>query len=173
MGCCIWLIIPGHQKCSHSNDKVWSWPWWPASLWHPFKVVTQWAVGTTNSSKSSVSPWGTEHRYKAPWWITKLCWFCKIIQPSLQGCVLPGEVLNLSSQPSASLILHLVLGPLSGLWPNPLHAFVQVHGLQQHIPLALSDSHSLPWQGCELPPNELLLMLLHCRLFSPCLGPVE
>ena len=79
---CIWLIIPGHQKHSHSNDKVWSWPWWSASLWHPFKVATWWALGTTNSSKSSVFPLGIECRYKAPWWVTKFCRFCKIIQPS-------------------------------------------------------------------------------------------
>ena len=66
---CIWLIIPSHQKCSCSKDKVWSWPWWPASLWHPFRVVTQWALGTTKSSRSSVLPLGVESRYKAPWWI--------------------------------------------------------------------------------------------------------
>ena len=29
--CLIWLAIPGHQKHSHSKDKVWSWPWCPAS----------------------------------------------------------------------------------------------------------------------------------------------
>ena len=65
MDCCIWLIIPGHQKCSHSNDKVQSWPWWPASLWHSFRVVTQWALGTTNSSRSSVLPLSIGCRYKA------------------------------------------------------------------------------------------------------------
>ena len=65
MDYCIWLIIPGHQKHSLSSANVQSWPWWPASLWHPFKVVTQWAFGATNSSKSLVLPLDIEHRYKA------------------------------------------------------------------------------------------------------------
>ena len=50
MDFCIWLAIPGHQKCSLSSDKVWWWPWWLASLWHPFKVALQWSFGNTNSS---------------------------------------------------------------------------------------------------------------------------
>ena len=83
MDCCIWLIIPGHQKHSHNNDKVQSWPRWPASLWKEFKVVIQWASGTTNSTNSLVLPLGIKCRYKAPWWITKFCQFCKIIWPSL------------------------------------------------------------------------------------------
>ena len=82
MDCCIWLIITGHWKHSHSNDKVWLCPWWPASLHHPFKVATWWSLGTTNSSKSSVLPLSFEHRYEAPWWVTKFCQYCKIIQPS-------------------------------------------------------------------------------------------
>ena len=85
MDCCIWLIIPGHQKCSHSNDKVRSHPWLSASLWNLFRVATQWAFGTTNSSRSLVSPLGIEWRYKTPWWITKFCQFLKIIEPSLLG----------------------------------------------------------------------------------------
>ena len=75
MDCCIWLIIPGHQKHSLSNDKVCSWPWWPASLWHLLQAATWWALGTTNSSKSLVLPLGIECRYKALWWITKFCRF--------------------------------------------------------------------------------------------------
>ena len=82
--CCIWLVIPGHQKCSHSNDKVQLWPWWPASLWH---LATWWVLGTMNSSRSLVLALGIECRYKAPQWITKFCWFCKISQPSsLEVC---------------------------------------------------------------------------------------
>ena len=34
-------IIPSHQKHSCNRDRVLSWPWCPASLWHPFRVVTQ------------------------------------------------------------------------------------------------------------------------------------
>ena len=81
--CSSWLAIPGHQKHSHNKEKVWSWPWWPTSLWHPFKVVTQWALGTMKSRRSLVSPLGIEYRYKAPWWIVKFCQFHRISQPSL------------------------------------------------------------------------------------------
>ena len=87
MDCCIWLAMPDHQKCSHNKDRVWSCPWWPTSLWHLFKAVTCWAQGTMKSRRSSVSPFGVEHRYKAPWWITKFCQFHKISQPSsLEVC---------------------------------------------------------------------------------------
>ena len=82
MDCCIWLAIPGFQMCSHNNDKVWSQPWWPTSLWHPFKMVTQWALGTMKSRRSLVSPLGIEHRSKVPWWIVKFCQFHRISQPS-------------------------------------------------------------------------------------------
>ena len=67
MDCCIWLFIPGQQKCSCNKDRVRSQPWWPASLWQPFKGVTQCALGTKKSRISLVSPLGIEHRYKAPW----------------------------------------------------------------------------------------------------------
>ena len=83
MDCCIWLAIAGHQKCSHNKDKVWSWPWWPASLWHPFTVVTWCALGTTKSRRSSILPLGIEQRYRAPWWIMKFCQFSKMSWPSL------------------------------------------------------------------------------------------
>ena len=85
--CCIWLAMPGHQKGSHNKYKVQLWPWWPASLWHPFKMATQWALGTTKSRRSLVSPLGIEHKYKAPWWIVKFCQFSKIRWPSsLEAC---------------------------------------------------------------------------------------
>ena len=83
MDFCTWLVIPGHQKYSCSKDSVQSCPWWPTSQWHPFRAVTQCALGTTKSRKSSVSPLGIEHRYKAPWWIVKFGKFCKISLPSL------------------------------------------------------------------------------------------
>ena len=82
-GSFICLAIPSHQKCSHNKDKVWSWPWWPASLWHPFKAATQWALGTTKSRRCSIPPLGIECRYRAPWWIVKFCQFHKISRPSL------------------------------------------------------------------------------------------
>ena len=79
----IWLTIPGHQKHSLSSDRVWLQPWCLASLWHPFKMVMQWAFRTTNSRKFSVLPLGVEGRYKAPWWTIKFGQFCRIILPSL------------------------------------------------------------------------------------------
>ena len=71
MDFCIWLVILGCQKHSSNRDTVWSQPWCPASLWHPFRVrvVTQCAFGTTNSSRSLLSPLGIECRYRAFWWI--------------------------------------------------------------------------------------------------------
>ena len=85
--CHIWLVMPGHQKCSHNRDRVWSHPWSPTSQWHPFKVETQWGLGTTKSRRSSVSPLGIECRYKAPWWMIRFCWFLKISLPSsLEAC---------------------------------------------------------------------------------------
>ena len=81
--CCIWLTNhPSHQKHSCSNDKVWLWPWWPASLCHLFKAVTWWALGTTNGSKSLVLPLDIECKYKDPWWIVKFWWFHRISWPS-------------------------------------------------------------------------------------------
>ena len=84
---CTWLVIPGHQKCSQKNDKVWLHPWWPASQWNPFRVAAWCTLGTSKSRRSSVSPLGIEHRYKATWWIVKFCQFCKISLPSsLEAC---------------------------------------------------------------------------------------
>ena len=82
MDCCIWLAMPGHKKCSYNKDEVRLQPWRSASLWHPFKVATWWALGTMKS-RSLVSPLGIEHKHKAPWWIVKFCQFHKISQLSL------------------------------------------------------------------------------------------
>ena len=87
MDCCTWLVIPGHQKNSHNSDRVQSCPWWPTSWWHLFRAATQCSLGTRKSRISSVSPLGIEHRYKAPWWISKFCLLCKIRLPSsLEAC---------------------------------------------------------------------------------------
>ena len=116
MDCCIWLAIPSHQKCSHNKEKVWSWPRWPASLWHPFRAAMQWALGTTKCRRSLVLPLGIEHRYRAPWWIVKFCWFHKISWPSLLEVCSARSAFK--SVPSASLKLHSTLGPPSGLLSN-------------------------------------------------------
>ena len=87
MDCHTWLVIPGYQKCSYNRDRVQSWPWCPVSLWHLFRVVTQCAFGTMKSSRSSFSPLGVEHRYRAFWWIMKFWQFHKISGPSsLEAC---------------------------------------------------------------------------------------
>ena len=64
MDCCIWLVIPSHQKHSCNRDRVQSWPWCSASLWHLFRAVTQCTFGTMKSRRSSFSPLGIEHRYR-------------------------------------------------------------------------------------------------------------
>ena len=58
MGCCTWLVIPGHQKCCALDDQYFSGT-------HS-RVTTQCALGTTKSRRSSVSPLGVEHRYQGP-----------------------------------------------------------------------------------------------------------
>ena len=58
---CICVAIPVYQSWSCSKYSICCWPWCPASLWHPFMVATQWAVGTTNHKTSPNSPVGV-------WW---------------------------------------------------------------------------------------------------------
>ena len=87
MDCHIWLVSPSHQKCSYNRDRVWSRPWCPASLCHPFRVATWCTFGTTKSRRSSFLPLGIECRYRAFWWIEKFCWFHKISwSSSLEAC---------------------------------------------------------------------------------------
>ena len=92
MDCHIWLVIPGHQKQSCNKDKVWSWPWCPASRWHPFRAATLCALGTMKSSKSSFSPLGIECRYRAFWWILKFWQFLQTSWPSLLEACSPKSV---------------------------------------------------------------------------------
>ena len=68
-------MLPQQRQGSHIPDDQ--------SWWHPFKVVTQWALGTMKSRRSSVSPLGIEHRYKAPWWTMMFGQLCRISLPSL------------------------------------------------------------------------------------------
>ena len=79
---CTWSLVPGHQKCSLNKDNMRSCPWWPTSWWHLFRAATWCALGVMKSKTSSVSPLGIDYRYKAPWWIVKFCWFCRISLPS-------------------------------------------------------------------------------------------
>ena len=83
----LWTSAPGWsflatRSFPTTNGRVWLCPWWPASQWHPFRVATQCALGITKSMRSSVFPLGIEHRYKAPWWVTIFCQFCRISVPS-------------------------------------------------------------------------------------------
>ena len=174
MGFCIWLIIPGHQKHSLSNDKVCSWPWWPASVWHPFKVATQWAFGTTNSSKSSVSPLGIECRYKALWWITIFCWFHRIIWPSsLEVCsarrVFKSVLFWVFSQSNTALSTG------SSLWASAQSIPCICTSVQ---PAAIHTSCSKSWSlsttaGLWTSTQCAVPNLLHQGLMSPCQDPVR
>ena len=88
--------------------------------------------------------------------------------------VLPEVLSNLSSTvPSANLTLCSTLGLLSELWPNLQCAFVEVHGLWQHVPLFPNDDCLWLWWGHVLQPNVLILMQLHQGLISLCLDPIE
>ena len=53
----------------------------------PFQGGNMMGLRTTKSRRSSVSPFGVEHKYKVPWWIVKFFQFCKISWPSsLEVC---------------------------------------------------------------------------------------
>ena len=176
MDCCIWLVIPGHQKCSYNMDKIWLQLWWPASLWHLFKMETQWALGTMNSRRSSVSPLSIEHKYKAPWWIVKFCQFHKISWPSsLEVCSArsvfksvffcafsqSNTVLNIWS--SFWALAQSVTCICTSAWPvvTCTSCFAPFSG------------HLWLWQGHELWPDMWFPMSLHWGLISLCLGPVK
>ena len=57
--CLICLAIPGHQKCSCNRERAWSWPWCPASQWHPFRAAVQCALGTMNNKQILILPFGS------------------------------------------------------------------------------------------------------------------
>ena len=157
MDCHIWLVIPGHQKCSCNRDRAWSQPWCPASLWHLFRVATQCAFGTTKSSNSSFSPLGIECRYRAFWWIVKF-WQChRISQPSsLEACSpkrVFRSVLFLASNQSKTT-------PSTGssLWASAQsHTFGPTPTLQWHTHLFFHAMVSLNYCG----------VMTFCPLGSP------
>ena len=160
--CYIWLVIPGHQKCSHNKDRVWLHPWWPTSLWHPFKAVTWWALETMKRRWSPVSPLGIEHRYKTPWWIVKFCWFHQISLPSsLEACSARSAfksvffyafsqcntVLNIGSSFWASA--QSVTCICTRAWPMVTHTFCS----KQQLPSTMAGSWtSTKWADPNVPP---------------------
>ena len=104
MDCHIWLGFPGHQKCSCNKDKVWSWPWCPASLWPPFRAATPCTLETMKSSNFSFLPLGIEHRYRAFWWIIKFWQFLQTSQPSLlEACCPKSDFRSVFFQASSQL----------------------------------------------------------------------
>ena len=142
MDCCIWLLIPGHQKHSSSKDGAQSQPWCPASQWHPFRAVTQCTLGTTKSSKSSFSPLGIEYGYRAFWWIMKFWWFLKTSWPSsLEVCSPKSGFRSVFFWTSNQSNRVLSARFLSGLWPNWSHAFQLTTTQQQHTPLFPCHGH--------------------------------
>ena len=141
MDCHIWQVISGHQKCSCNRDRVWSWPWCPASLWNPFRMVTQCTSGTTKSSRSSFSPLGIEHRYRAFWWIMKFCQFHKISWPSsLEACSLKSVFKSVFFW--ASNQSRTALSTESSLWASAQS--VTCSWTNTH-PVAACTSFSIPW----------------------------
>ena len=169
MDCCIWLVIPGNQKHSYNKDRVWSWPLCPASLWHPIRVVTWCAFGTMKSSRSSFSPLGIEHRYRAFWWIMKFCRFCKISWPSSLEACSPKSIFR-SVFFWASNQSKTVLSTGSSLLAcTQSHAFGLIPALWWHRPLAPSHGHPQLWWGHELLPDVQPPGLFHWGWISPCL----
>ena len=67
--CLIYLAIPSHQKCSCNKDSVWSWPWCPASQWHPFKAAVQCAFTLTPWQGHLLWSSGWHLRFLHPGWI--------------------------------------------------------------------------------------------------------
>ena len=141
MDCHIWLVIPVHQKCSYNRDRVQSQPWCPASLWHPFRVATWCAFGTTKNSKSLLPPLGIEHRYRAFWWIIRFWWFSKISQPSSLEACSPKSVFR-SVFFWASNQSKTVLSTDSSLWTSAQS--VKWIWTNTH-PAATCTSFSTPW----------------------------
>ena len=166
--------MPGHQKYSCNVDKVWSQLWWPASLWYPLRVATWCALRTMKSRRSLVSPLDVEHRYKAPWWIVKFCWFHSISQPSLLGdCSARSAFKSIFFCAFSQSKTALNIG--SSLWASA-QSVTRICTSAQ--PTATHTFYSKWWSpllqwGCELWPDVLLLMVLHQGLISPCLGPVK
>ena len=171
MDCCIWVVIPGHQKCSCNKDKVWSQPWCPASWWHPFRVAIQCTFGTTKSSKSSFLPLGIECRYKAFWWILTFWQFLKTSQPSSLEACSPKSVFRsvffwasnqsntvFSTGSSLCVLAQSVMCISTNIHPAVI------------IPLFPCHSHIQPLQGHNPLPYKWLLGLLHLGWISQPLG---
>ena len=137
MDCCIWLVIPGHQKCSCNRNRVQSWPWCSVSLWHPFRAVTQCTFGTTKSSKYLLSPLGVESRYRAFWWVIKFWQFLKISKPSSLEACCPKSVFFWASKQSKTM-----LSTESSLWASAQS--VTCIWTYTHL-AATHNSFSMPW----------------------------
>ena len=176
MDCCIWLAMPGHQKHSCNKDRVWSHPWWPASLWHPFKVVTWWALGTMKSRKILSLTFG--HWVQVQGSLDELWNSANSVRSA--GLlhwrhVLPEVPSNLSSSvPSASPTLCSTLGPLSGHFSpiSNVHLYKGMAHSDVYLLLKCS-SHPQLWWGHELWPSMQFPMSLHQGLISLCPGPVK
>ena len=172
MDCCIWLAISGHQKCSCNKYRVWSHPWWPTFLWHPFKAVTWWALGTTKSRRSLVSPLGVECRYKTLWGIMKFCQFHKISWPSS-----PETCSARSASKSVFFCAfsqsNTVLNIRSCFWAS-VQSVTCICTRAQLMVTCTSCSNRLwlRW-GHKLWPCAQFPMSLNWGLISLCLGPVE
>ena len=171
MDCHIWLVIPGHQKHSCNRDRVWSQPWCPASLWHPFRVATQCTSRTMKSRRSSFSPLGIEHRYRAFWWIMKFCQCCRISQPSpLEAC--PPKSVFWSVFFWASNQSKTALSTGSSLWASAQSIMCISTSMQ---PAATHTSCSKSWSpsimvGSWTSAQCAAPGLLHRGLISWCLG---
>ena len=143
---------------------------------HPFKAATQWALGTTKCRRSSVSPLGIEHRYKAPWWIVKFCQSHKVSQPSpLEVCSARSAFKSVFFCAFSQSITVLNIG--SSFWASAQSVMcicTRACGLQMaHTSCSKLVVTFDYGRGCELWPGMQFPMSLCWGWISLCLGPVK
>ena len=143
MECCMWLAIPGHQK--HSCNREQSMFMVLMSCISMASIqgsATQCAFGTKKSRRSSFSPLGIEHRYRAFWWIVKFSLIPQdqlaLLTEGMLSSVFRSVFFWVSNQ---SKTVHSALDLLSGLLLNQSCVLGLIHALQQHGPLAPIHSH--------------------------------
>ena len=101
------------------KDSIWSCPWWPASQWHPFRMVTWCALGTQRGAGLQfylrvlkIGPrlpdesWNSVDSIRS---VYLLCWRHGLWEAS------SGLSASVSS---VSPTQHSTLVPFSGLWPS-------------------------------------------------------
>ena len=93
--CLICLATPGHQKCSCNRERVQSWPWCPASQWHPCvkqQFDALWVQRIVTDPHSPLLGWSASRGYLRR--EVKFWQFLHTIQPSLLIILSPRSFLR-------------------------------------------------------------------------------